>query len=149
MEEKIKHYKGLLESSGIDENEDFGYIPKRIKSIMRELHKETKDDVFEAQNFSKVIGIAGVTYSKFLNNKTGTSFRVVFKVVHFFSLMGYNPLWIINRDNLLIPKKHGESEFVMNKTTVDSAYNQLLQNIKSAQEETNLALDKFKEQITS
>ena len=37
----------------------------------------------------------------------------------------------------------------MNKTTVDNAYNQLLQNIKAAQEETNLALDKFKEQITS
>ena len=149
MEEKIKHYKGLLESSGVDDHEDFGYIPERIKSIMKELLKETKEDVFEAQNFSKIIGIAGVTYSKFLNNKAGTSFRHVFKVVHFFSLMGYNPLWIISRDNLLIPKKHGQSEFVMNKTTVDNAYNQLLQNIKAAQEETNLALEKFKEQITS
>ena len=149
MEEKIKHYKGLLESSGVDDKEDFGFIPERIKSIMKELHKETKDDVFEAQNFSKIIEIAGVTYSKFLNNKAGTSFRLVFKIVHFFSLMGYNPMWIISRDNLLIPKKYGQSEFVMNKNTVDNAYNQLLQNIKASQEDTNLALDKFKEQITS
>jgi hypothetical protein len=149
MEEKIKHYKGLLESSGVDDTEDFGFIPERIKSIMKELHKETKDDVFEAQNFSKIIEIAGVTYSKFLNNKAGTSFRLVFKIVHFFSLMGYNPMWIISRDNLLIPKKYGQSEFVMNKNTVDNAYNQLLQSIKASQEDTNLALDKFKEQITS
>ena len=149
MEEKIKHYKGLLESSGVDDKEDFGFIPERIKSIMKELHKETKDDVFEAQNFSKIIEIAGVTYSKFLNNKAGTSFRLVFKIVHFFSLMGYNPMWIISRDNLLIPKKYGQSEFVMNKNTVDNAYNQLLQSIKASQEDANLALDKFKEQITS
>jgi hypothetical protein len=149
MEEKIKHYKGLLESSGVDDTEDFGFIPERIKSIMKELHKETKDDVFEAQNFSKIIEIAGVTYSKFLNNKAGTSFRLVFKIVHFFSLMGYNPMWIISRDNLLIPKKYGQSEFVMNKNTVDNAYNQLLQSIKASQEDANLALDKFKEQITS
>ncbi len=149
MEEKIKHYKGLLKTSGVDDKEDFGFIPERIKSIMKELHKETKDDVFEAQNFSKIIEIAGVTYSKFLNNKAGTSFRLVFKIVHFFSLMGYNPMWIISRDNLLIPKKYGQSEFVMNKNTVDNAYNQLLQNIKASQEDTNLALDKFKEQITS
>jgi|TARA_R110002074_G_scaffold106578_1_gene230191 hypothetical protein len=149
MKEKIKHYKGLLESSGVDDKEDFGFIPERIKSIMKELHKETKDDVFEAQNFSKIIEIAGVTYSKFLNNKAGTSFRLVFKIVHFFSLMGYNPMWIISRDNLLIPKKYGQSEFVMNKNTVDNAYNQLLQSIKASQEDTNLALDKFKEQITS
>lgn len=149
MEEKIKHYKGLLKTSGVDDKEDFGFIPERIKSIMKELHKETKDDVFEAQNFSKIIEIAGVTYSKFLNNKAGTSFRLVFKIVHFFSLMGYNPMWIISRDNLLIPKKYGQSEFVMNKNTVDNAYNQLLQSIKASQEDTNLALDKFKEQITS
>tara|TARA_R110000744_G_scaffold88464_3_gene172489 strand:+ start:4571 stop:5020 length:450 start_codon:yes stop_codon:yes gene_type:complete len=149
MEEKIKHYKGLLKTSGVDDTEDFGFIPERIKSIMKELHKETKDDVFEAQNFSKIIEIAGVTYSKFLNNKAGTSFRLVFKIVHFFSLMGYNPMWIISRDNLLIPKKYGQSEFVMNKNTVDNAYNQLLQSIKASQEDANLALDKFKEQITS
>jgi hypothetical protein len=37
----------------------------------------------------------------------------------------------------------------MNKTTVDNAYNQLLQNIKASQEDANVALDKFKEQITS
>lgn len=149
MQEKIDRYKALLESSGVNDSEDFGYIPERLRIILKELKEETKDDVFEGQNFSKIIGVAGVTLSKFLNNKAGTSFRVVFKVVHFFSLMGYNPMWIISKDNLLIPKKHGESEFVMNKTTVDSAYNQLLQRVKESQEETNLALDKFKEQITS
>ena len=58
-------------------------------------------------------------------------------------------MWIISRDNLLIPKKYGQSEFVMNKNTVDNAYNQLLQSIKASQEDANLALDKFKEQITS
>ena len=149
MEDKVEHYKEMLHSSGIGENEDFGYIPERLKTILKELHKETKDDVFAAQNFCKIFGVASVTFSKMLNNKAGTSFRVVFKVIHFFSLMGYNPLWIINRENLLVPKKYSESEFVMNKTTVDAAFNQLVRQVKSTQEETNLALDKFKEQITS
>jgi len=149
MEQKINHYKELLQTSGISENEDFSFIPGRIKQILKELHKDTKDDVFEAQNFSQIIGMASVSFSKFLNNRVGTSFRMVFKLVHFFSIMGYNPLWIINKDNLLIPKKHGQSDFVMNKTTVDSAFNTLMQSIKSSQEEANVALDKFKEQITS
>lgn len=149
MEKKINHYKELLQTSGITEKEDFSFIPGRIKDILIEVHKNTKDDVFEAQNFSKIIGMSSVSFSKFLNNKSGTSFRMVFKLVHFFSMMGYNPLWIINKDNLLIPKKHGQSDFVMNKTTVDSAFNTLVQSIKASQEEATIALDKFKEQITS
>jgi hypothetical protein len=148
MEQKINHYKELLQTSGITEDEDFSFIPGRIKQILKELHKDTKDDVFEGQNFSQIIGMASVSFSKFLNNKAGTSFRMVFKLVHFFSIMGYNPLWIINKDNLLIPKKHGQSDFVMNKTTVDSAFNTLVQSIKASQEEAKIALDKFKEQIT-
>ncbi|MEO0901313.1 MAG: hypothetical protein AAFY00_04590, partial [Bacteroidota bacterium] len=122
---------------------------ERLKEILKELNKETKDDVFEVQNFCAIFGMASGTFYKMLNNKAGTSFRVIFKVIHFFSLMGYNPLWIINRENLLVPKKHGESEFVMNKTTVDAAFNQLVAQIKSSHEETTLALDKFKKDITS
>lgn len=149
MEEKIKHYQELLKSPAGNENEDFGYVPERVKMILKELRVERKDDIFESQNFSQVLGVSSVSFSNFLTNKAGTNFRIVFKIIHFFSLMGYNPLWIINRNNMLLSKKHVESEFTMNKNTVDSAYNVLVDKIKKSQEDVVLALDNFKGTITS
>lgn len=148
MEEKIKHYQKLINSSE-DESNEFSHIPERIKIILRELKKETKDDIFEDKYFSQVLGISQMGLSKFLNNRLGTSFRIVFKIIELFSLMGYNPLWIINKNNMLIPKKHVESNFIMNKNTVDSAYNTLVDTIKESQENITLALDSFKGTITS
>lgn len=134
---------------GISEGEDFGHVPQRLGKIRRELLKKTNDKVFEAQNLSEILGVSKTTYSKFENNKMGTSFRVVFKAIYFFSMFGYNPLWIITKDNLLVPKELGGSDYILNKSTVDFAYNELVKKVQMSAENTNIALEKFKERITS
>ncbi|NJB38145.1 MULTISPECIES: helix-turn-helix transcriptional regulator [Flavobacteriaceae] len=131
------------------ENEDFGYIPERLKMIRRELQKETKEDLYDQKMFAEALGMSAAAFNSLENNRAGTSFRVVFKIIHFFTLMGYNPLWIISKDNLLIPKKNHQSEFILNRSNVDNAFNQLNQDIKAIQEETNTAIERFKKQITS
>jgi|SRR5680860_978 len=149
MTKRIQELKDQMAGFGISEDEDFGHVPQRLGQIRRELLKKTKDKVFEAQNFCEVLGVSKITYSKFETNKTGTSFRVVFKAVYFFSMFGYNPLWIITRDNLLVPKELGGSDYVLNKSTVDHAYNELVKKVQISSENTNIALEKFKERITS
>lgn len=131
------------------ENEDFGYIPERLKMIRKELQKQTKEDLYDQKMFAEALGMSAAAYNSLENNRAGTSFRVVLKIVHFFTMMGYNPLWIISRDNLLIPKKNHHSEFILNRSNVDNAFNQLNQDIKAIQEETDSAIERFKKQITS
>lgn len=149
MNKRIQELKNQMAGFGISEDEDFGHVPQRVAEIRRELLKKTKDKVFEGQNFCDVLGVSKITYSKFETNKSGTSFRVVFRAIYFFSMLGYNPLWIITKDNLLIPKELGQSDFVLNKSTVDHAFNELVKKVKTSSENTDMALEKFKERITS
>ena len=138
-----------MANHGISDAEDFGYIPKRLNLIRKELLKDTEDKVFTVRNLCEILDITKATYSRFENNKTSPSFRVVFRAIYLFSTFGYNPMWITTRDNLLIPKKLGSSDFVLNKSTVDSAFNELVKNVKMASESTEIALEKFRERITS
>lgn len=149
MKKRIQELKDRMASLGISDDEDFGHVPQRLGKIRRELLKKTNDKVFEAQNLSEVLGMSATTYSKFENNKMGTSFRVIIRAIYFFSTFGYNPLWILTKDNLLIPKELGGSDYVLNRSTVDHAYNELVKQVKMSAESTDTALERFKERITS
>jgi len=149
MEDLINDLKEQLENNNALDDSSFDYIPERLSVIRKEILKETKNKVFETKNFSQIFEVSKATYSMFENNKLGSSFRFVFKVISLFTIYGYNPIWIIAKDNLLIPKKTVSSDFVLNRSSVDSALSLLISNLRDQQDAMFLAIDEFKRKISS
>lgn len=144
MHNRIEELKEKLESHCL-ENGSVNYIVFRLREIRKELVKE--DKIFETQNISKVIGISVISFVKLEKGTIASAYTSVIKLIHIYSLYGYNPLWILNKDNFFTDKKNTDSNFILNQYSVEDAVQKLTTQMKRSLEIQEDAIEDFKKNL--
>lgn len=127
------------------EEGDIEYIGTRLKHIREELKKENK--VFEKRNVVKITEISNTKIYR-IEKGEHSSYKDVIKLINLYRIEGYNPLWILTKNNIFIPKKEGlNPEVILNKNTASNASLTLEKEIKKTQEDLSNALKNFKKHM--
>lgn len=143
IEEEIEILKKEIDE--YTEGQKYSYIPERLKIIRVELKKT--NSVFEVQHFSKVLSISKQALLKMESGKVGTDYNVIIKIITLFTTRGYNPLWIISKNNFFTPKKTVENDIIFDVKTVQNATLELISTLQNLDKEKQDALKDFKKQL--
>ncbi|MFV0531869.1 MAG: hypothetical protein ACK5MD_10600 [Flavobacteriales bacterium] len=145
MDKQIIELRKKLQEYSLTED-SFSYVGQRLRIIRRELLKE--DKIFEIQFISKVIGVSKAALG-YIEKGQSTSFDNIMLLVNLYKLHGYNPDWILTRENFFIEKKISgfENQLILDKTSVEIAVNELLKELKNAQNINESAIEQFKKDM--
>lgn len=146
MTTKINNLKEQLEEYCFEDG-DVNYIVFRLRDIRKELVKE--DKVFEIQNLTKVLGISKNTFVKLESGTVGADYRTVIKLINLYTMKGYNPMWMLKKENFFVEKMEGDNSLILNKSSVEIAMNKMLTQLHQAMELTQDAMEEFKQDIKS
>ncbi len=124
--------------------EDFSYIGKRLKIIRDELILEdakrreisVRKSVFTQRNLSTYLKI---TNNSINNIEKGSVTSNTFKLILLYQELGYNPSWIIIKNNEFISKKSISQNVVTEKSVQDE--------FKELEKSVTEALQNFKNKI--
>lgn len=144
MEIEIENLRSKLHDYCF-ENDDVNYVIFRLRAIRKELSKTNK--IFETQHICKVIGISENTFIKLESGTVASDYRSVIKLIHLYSMFGYNPLWMLKKDNIFIEQKGSDNDFTLNKSSVQSAVNNFVNDVELADGIREKALDNLKKEI--
>lgn len=146
INQRIEELKSELEDYAFEDN-DVNYVVFRLREIRKELAKT--DKVFDTKNICKVLEISEGTFVKLEKGNVASDYRNIIKLINIFAMKGYNPLWILKKENFFIDKKEGEGNLILNKSSVEMAVNKLLTEMNRASELQQDALEEFKNDIKS
>ncbi|MEG0695942.1 MAG: hypothetical protein RR447_02260 [Algoriella sp.] len=144
MDKNIETIKDTYLNSTFDYDNSLTYIGERLKEIRLELKSEKKID----KNVLNEILEFNATIINRLEDNKGVAYQDFIKVLNLYKAFGYNPQWIISKDNIFINKFDVESEVILNSASVSEALNDLIQSFKTNQTNMSNALDEFKNKLT-
>lgn len=115
--------------------EDFKFVGSRLSQIREELYNKDKeqgitgnDSQFSRENISKLIG---VSYNTLTNLERGILTHNTFKLIHLYYSLGYDPSWILIKDNDFINKRIMQENLII-KSSVQENYKDLEAQIQEA-----------------
>ncbi len=124
--------------------DDFKFVGNRLSEIRNELQKKDQTEHGKAGNESQYsrenIGqLLGVSYNTMTNLERGILTHNTFKLIHLYYSLGYNPSWILIKDNDFINKKIMQENLII-KSSVHENYKEMSGQIEEA-------LKKFKSSL--
>ncbi|QKX07766.1 hypothetical protein HN014_22465 (plasmid) [Aquimarina sp. TRL1] len=143
---KINDLKNQLEDYAFQDG-DVNYITSRLRDIRKELNE--KDKVFASKNICQVLGISQQAFIRLEGGKVASDYKSIIKLINIYSMKGYNPLWILKKENFFIDKMDADNNLILNKSSVEIATNNLLTEMKRVNELQQDALEEFKNSIKS
>lgn len=127
----------------ISVEEENPLIGQRLTEIRLELKAKgvlSKSDIAE---------LVGVSENSLWRAEKGNniSYFVLLKLINLYKLLGYNPLWILTKNNIFIEKHENESDVLLNKTSVSSASKELIESIENQLTTIKESIEVFKGRI--
>jgi len=143
MDQNIEIIKDNYLNSTFDYNNSLSYIGERLKEIRLELKADKKID---KNDLNEILEFNATLINRLEDNK-GVAYQDFIKVINLYKAFGYNPQWILTKDNIFINKFNVESEVILNSASVSEALNDLIQAFTTNQNNLNTAFDDFKNKL--
>lgn len=140
MNINLDDIKSSLEEVSFED--DSNELGQRLAEIRLELKAKgiSKTDIIET------IGVSDNLLWR-AEKGNGISSLSFLKLINLYQLLGYNPLWILTKNNLFINKYEIESDIILNRTSVSSASEDLIESLEEQMDNINKAIKEFKKNI--